>query len=58
MAAHPKRNDKEVEVHHTKRGVLYAKPKDILNSRNARKQIRALKRSSVYKNIRASRAKK
>jgi len=57
MAVHSKANDQEVQVHHTKRGVLYAKPKDILNSKNARKQIQALKRSPVYKNIRVNRAK-
>lgn len=52
MDLHSKTNNKEVQIHHTKRGVLYADPKQILRSKNARRQIHALKDSDLLKKIR------
>lgn len=52
MATTAKSDDSKVQVHHTKRGVLYADPEQILRSKNARRQIRAFKNSKLIKEIR------
>lgn len=52
MGLHSETNNKEVQVYHTKRGVLYTDPKQLLRSKNAKMQIKALKKSDLLKEIR------
>jgi len=57
MDSHKRSNSEEVELKHTKRGVLYADPRQILRSSNAKKQIEALKRSSIWRKLQRTTSK-
>ena len=50
-AVKEKKRDAKPKLRHSKGGVLYAHPKDILESDNAQKQLQAIRKSSLYKKI-------
>ncbi|MEX0719080.1 MAG: hypothetical protein WD059_00340 [Balneolaceae bacterium] len=45
-------------IRHTKRGSLYANPRDILTSKNAQKQLQVIRESDLLKKVRAHRKAK
>jgi hypothetical protein len=50
MAANTTNNNHEKPtLRHTKQGGLYAKPRDILTSKNAQKQLRYIRNSPKFK---------
>lgn len=56
-AVKEKKRDNKPKLRHSKGGVLYAHPKDILESANAQKQLKAIRESNLYKRIRKKKQK-
>lgn len=46
------------KLHYTKKGAVYANPKDIITSGSAQKQIKELKDSNLVKSIKSRRSRK
>ena len=38
-------------IHHTRQGVLFAKPRDILKSGNAQEELKKIRKSKLFKSI-------
>lgn len=51
-------NHEKPTLRHTKRGGLYAKPRDILTSKSAQRQLEVIRKSELFKEIRGRKQKK
>jgi hypothetical protein len=47
------KNRERPVIYHTRRGGLYAKPRDILTSKNAQRQLEIIRNSDLLKEVRA-----
>ena len=50
-------NHERPELRHTRQGGLYAKPRDILTSKSAQRQLSIIRKSSLLKEVRARKKK-
>ncbi len=51
-------NHEKPTMYHTKRGGLYAKPRDILTSKSAQRQLEVIRNSEVFKEVRGRKREK
>lgn len=51
-------NHEKPTIRHTKRGGLYAKPRDILTSGNAQRQLEVIRNSDLLKKVRGRKQEK
>jgi len=51
-------NHERPVLQHTRKGGLYAKPRDILTSKSAQRQLKIIRDSSLLKEIRARKQEK
>ncbi|MEX0770245.1 MAG: hypothetical protein WD035_05905 [Balneolaceae bacterium] len=51
-------NHEKPTIRHTKRGGLYAKPRDILTSKNAQRQLEVIRNSELLQEVRGRKREK
>jgi len=51
-------NHERPAIRHTRQGGLYAKPRDILTSKSAQRQLEIIRNSQLLKEVRARKRKK